>query len=119
MVRVNFRINDGIENYQILQFFKNIGYEYIKSQDNSISVEGEVILTDVFIKNTKSGRYHLHITFGEKYSGTEQYPQVKVFAHFDIKKHVNGKERHFFDRNERRNMNEMYRIDKKMKKAKL
>ena len=119
MVRVNFRINEGIPNHQFLHFFKDIGYEHIKSKDRSITVEGEPIFTDVFIRNTTKGRYHIYIAFGEKYSGTEHYPQVNVFAHFDIKKLVTGKERHFADRNERRNMDEMYRIDRKMKKAKL
>lgn len=119
MVRVNFRIKDGVENRQFLQFFEDIGYEHIKSNDTSIKIEGEVIPTEVFVRNTKNGRYHLYVAFGRKYSGTEHYPQVKVFAHFDIIKEINGQERHFADRNEERNMDEMYRIDKKMKKAKL
>ena len=119
MVRVNFRMNDEIRYHQFIQFFKDIGYEYIKSKDSSITVESEAILTDVFVRNTTKGRYHIYIAFGEKYSGAEPYPQVKVFAHFDIKKLVKGKERHFADRNEKRNMAEMYQIDKKMKKAKL
>ena len=38
---------------------------------------------------------------------------MKVFAHFDIKKQVNGRELHFADRNEKRNIDEMYRIDRK------
>ncbi len=43
MVRVNFRINNGIENNQILQFFKGIGYEHIRSNNKSIKAENEVI----------------------------------------------------------------------------
>jgi len=119
MVRVNFRTNEDVENHQIIRFFEDIGYEHIKSDDTTIKVEGIAIPTEVFLRNTKSGRYHLHITFGKKYSGTEHYPQVKVFAHFDIKKQVNGREFHFADRNEKRNIDEMYRIDKKMKKERL
>jgi len=114
MVRVNFRMNDGIENSQILQFFKDIGYEHILSDNKSIKVEGEIIPTEVYVRATQNGRYHLHIAYGNKFSGHIKFPQVKVFAHFDIKKMIRGKERHIPDRNEKRNLSEMYRIGKKM-----
>lgn len=119
MVRVNFRMNDGIENQQILQFFKDIGYEHIASENKSIKVEDEIIPTEVFVRNTQSGRYHLNIAFGNKYSGHIKFPQVKVFAHFDINKIIGGKEKHIPDRNEKRNLKEMYRIGKKIEAKKL
>ncbi|KKN64288.1 hypothetical protein LCGC14_0493330 [marine sediment metagenome] len=119
MVRVNFRKNYEIENEKIIKFFKDIGYEHIGSNNQTIKVEDEIIPTEVFVRNTQNGRYHLHVAFGFKYSGTERYPQTRVFAHFDIKKIVRGKERHFADRNEKRNICEIERIGKRMKEADL
>ena len=54
----------------------------------------------------------MHLAFGFKYSGTEKYPQVKVFAHFDIIRMVKSHEKHFADRTEKRVMKEMYKIGK-------
>jgi len=119
MVKVNLRKNYGIENSRILQFFKDIRYEHIGSNNKSIKVEDEIIPTEVFVRNTQNGRYHLHVAFGVKSSGTENYPQIKVFAHFDINKIIQGKEKHIPDSNEKRNMREMYKIDKKLIKARL
>jgi hypothetical protein len=119
MVRVNFRTNYGVEKSQVYQFFKDLGYEHIGSNNKSIMVEDEVIPTDVIIRKTNAGRYHLHLAFGYKYSGTEQYPQINVFAHFDIIKTHHGKEKHFADRAENRVIKEMYRIGEKMEEEKL
>ena len=116
MVRVNFRKNYGVEESRIYQFFKSLGYEHIGSNNKSIMVEDKVIPTEVFVRKTKAGRYHLHLAFGNKYSGTENYPQIKVFCHFDIIKVVHGREKHFADRMEKRDIGEMYRIDRKLKK---
>ncbi len=114
MVSVNFRQNDDITNQRVIEFFKKIGYEHIGKSNNSIKVEDDYLTTDIFIRKTQSGRFHLHVAFGKKYSGTENYPQVKIFAHFDFIKFKNGKERHYPDRNEKRSMREMYRINDKM-----
>jgi len=119
MVRVNFRIYDRVENQQIFQFFKDIGYEQIGTNNKSIRVEDEIITTNVFIRNTTNGRYHIYFAFGKKFSGAIKYPQIKVFAHYDIKKVIKGKARHYVDRNEQRNLREMYRISKKLKAAHL
>jgi len=71
------------------------------------------------VRKTKVGRYHLHLAFGNKYSGTENYPQIKVFAHFDVFKVVHGREKHFADRMEKRVIGEMYKIGRKLKKEEL
>ena len=110
MVRVNSRQNYGVENSQIIQFFKGIGYEHIGTNNKTIRVEDQIIHTEVFVRKTNKGRYHLHLAFGFKYSGTEKYPQVKVFAHFDIIRVVKSHEKHFADRTEKRVMKEMYKI---------
>jgi len=47
MVRVNFRKNYEIENEQIIKFFKDIGYEHIGSNNQTIKVEDEIIPTEV------------------------------------------------------------------------
>jgi len=74
MVRVNFRKNYGVEESKIFKFFKELGYEHIGWNNRSIRVEDKVIPTEVFVRNTKAGRYHLHIAFGFKYSG--KYPAL-------------------------------------------
>lgn len=84
MVSVNYRIVYGIENEKIIDFFKEIGYSYRRSNKKAVKVEVEYIPTEEFLKYTNSGRFHLFITFGKKNSGTEAYPQVKVFLHFDV-----------------------------------
>ncbi len=119
MVRVNFRKNYGVEESRIIQFFKDLGYEHIGSNNKSIMVEDKMIPTEVFVRNTKAGRYHLHLEFGYKYSGTEKYPQIKIFAHFDVIKVVHGREKHFADRKEKRDIKEMYKIGKKLKEEEL
>ncbi len=119
MVSVNFRVNYGIKKESILNFLKNIGYEHIGTNSTSIKVEDEYLNTDIFVRNTRNGRYHLYFTLGKKYSGTEDYPQLKVFLHYDIKKVIKGKEKHLHDKNEERNMREIYKIEKKIIKAKI
>ena len=119
MVSVNFRINYGIKKEEIFNSLRNIGYEHIGSKNTSIKVEDEYLNTDIFIENTKNGRYHLYSILGKKYSGTEEYPQLKVFLHYDIKKVIKGKEKHIHDKNEERNMREIYKIEKKLIKAKI
>ena len=119
MVSVNFRVNYGIKKEDILNFLKNIGYEHIGTNSTSIKVEDEYLNTDIFVKNTQNGRYHLYLAFGKKYSGSEEYPQLKVFLHYDIKKVVKGKEKHFHDKNEERNMREIYKIEVKIINAKI
>ncbi|MBA7533361.1 hypothetical protein ES705_25599 [subsurface metagenome] len=119
MVSVNFRLNYGIKKEDIFIFLKNIDYEHIGTNNSSIKVEDEYLNTDIFVRNTKNGRYHLHLAFGKKYSGSEEYPQLKVFLHFDIKKVIKGKEKHIHDKNEERNMKEIYKIEEKIIKAKI
>jgi len=119
MVSVNFRINYGIKKEVIFNCLKNVGYEHIGTNNSSIKVEDEYLNTDIFVRNTKNGRYHLHLAFGKKYSGSEEYPQLKVFLHFDIKKVIKGKEKHLHDKNEERNMKEIYKIEEKIIKAKI
>ncbi len=119
MVSVNFRINYGIKKLDIFNCLNNMGYEHIGTKNSSIKVEDEYLNTDVFVRNTKNGRYHLYFTLGKKYSGTEEYPQLKVFLHYDIKKVIKGKEKHFHDKNEERNIREIYKIEKKLVKAKI
>lgn len=114
MVCVNFRIEYGIKNERIIDFFKEIGYSYRRLNKKSVSVEEIFISTEEFIRKTNSGQFHLFISFGQKYSGSEGYPQVKVFLHYDIIKRINGKEKHIPDSNERRNLKEIYRIEKEM-----
>ena len=104
MVRVNFRKNYGIEESRIFQFFKGLGYEHIGSNNKSIMVEDKIIPTEVFVRKTKVGRHHLHLAFGYKYSGNKKYPQIKVFAHFDVIKVIHGHEKHFADRKEKRDI---------------
>ena len=119
MVSVNFRINYGIKKLDIFNCLKNMSYEYIGTNNNSIKVEDEYLNTDVFVRNTKNGRYHLYFALGKKYSGTEEYPQLKVFLHFDIKKVIKGKEKHLHDKNEERNMREIYKIEENFIKGKV
>jgi len=42
-----------------------------------------------------------------------------VFLHHDIKKVIKGKEKHLPDRNEKRNMDEVYRIEKQLLSEKI
>ncbi len=113
MVSVNFRINYGIEYEKIYDFFKDINYEHIGTKRDSIKVEEEYLKLEDFVRNTQNGRYHLQFSFGFKTSGTEKYPQLKLFLHFDFKKVRRGKEIHIADMNEYRNMNEIKKIEKK------
>ncbi|KKN36300.1 hypothetical protein LCGC14_0775030 [marine sediment metagenome] len=119
MVRVNFRKNYGVEESRIFQFFKDLGYEHIGSNNKSIMVEDKIIPTEVFVRKTKVGRHHLHLAFGYKYSGNEKYPQIKVFAHFDVIKVIHGREKYFADRREKRDIKEIYKIGKKLKEESL
>ena len=116
MVCINYRIEYGIKNEKIIDFFKEIGYTYRRLNNKAVSVEEIFIPTTEFIRKTNSGQFHLFISFGQKYSGSEDYPQVKVFLHYDIIKLKNNKEKHFPDCNERRNLKEIYRIEKEMAK---
>ena len=104
MVSINFRISYGISKEKIKNVLINIGYEYIGVNNEAIKVKDEFLNTEVFVRNTKNGRYHLFTAHGKKYSGTEEYPQLNVFLHYDIKKVIKGKEKHIADRNEKRNM---------------
>ena len=113
MVLVNFRINYRIKIPTINKVLKNAGYEYISESNTAIQVEDKYLNTEVFIRNSKNGRYHLFTAHGKKYSGSEEYPQLNIFLHYDIKKTIKGKERHIADRNEKRNMDEIYRIEAK------
>lgn len=114
MVRVNFRIEEGVKNEQILQFFKDIGYEHIGTKENSVKVEDDYITTEYFVRKTETGRYHIHLTFGKIYSGTELYPQSKFFTHYDLYKEIEGKKRQLIEENKQRNMDEINRIEKKL-----
>jgi len=114
MVCVNYRIEYEVKIEEIIDFFKEIGYIYRRLNNKAVSVEEIFISTYEFIRKKNSGQFHLFISFGQKYSGSEAYPQVKVFLHYDIFKIVKDKERHFPDTNERRNMKEIYRIEKEL-----
>jgi len=114
MVSVNFRIGYEIEHDRIIKFFKDFGYILKRTNMTAIRVEDEYIPTEEFVRCTQSGRFHLFIAFGQKYSGTELYPQVKIFLHYDIVKTIKGHIKHFPDRNECRNFREIYRIEKKL-----
>lgn len=94
MVSINFRINYEISKEQINKALKNCGYESIGVNNKAIKVKDEYLNTEVFVRNTKNGRYHLFTAHGNKYSGTEEYPQLKVFLHYDIKKIIKEKEIH-------------------------
>lgn len=94
MVSINFRINYEVRKEEINNSLRNSGYEYIGLNNKAIKVRDEYLNTEVFIRNTKNGRYHLFTAHGKKYSGTEDYPQLKVFLHYDIKKKIKGKEIH-------------------------
>jgi len=114
MVSINFRINYEVRKEEINNSLRNSGYEYIGVNNKAIKVKDEYLNTEVFIRNTKNGRYHLFTAHGKKYSGTEEYPQLKVFLHYDIKKIIKGKERHINDSNERRNMKEILKIENQL-----
>jgi len=111
---INFRINYEIEQENVIQMMQKMGYLYRGENNKALKIEDTPLLSHEFIRNTKKGRYHLFIVFGEKDSGTEDYPQAKVFAHFDIIKYKKGKERHFPDLNEKRVFREIYRIEEKL-----
>ena len=74
MVSINFRINYGISKEEINNALKNIGYENIGVNSKAIKVKDEYLTTEVFIRNTTNGRYHLFTAHGKKYSGSEEYP---------------------------------------------
>ena len=99
--------------------FKEIGYRLIETNNESIRVEDEVLTTDVFVRNSTGGRFHIYIAFGRKYSGVVKYPQLKVFAHHDIFKLIKGELRHIADKDEQKNMEEMFRISRKLRAAHL
>ncbi|MGV9141330.1 MAG: hypothetical protein ACOC1X_00165 [Promethearchaeota archaeon] len=117
MVCVNFRITYEKDRDDISQFFKNIGYKHRGVNKKSLKLEDQYLISDEFIRKTKKGRYHLFIHLGEKYSGTESYPQAKIFAHFDIRDTKKKQKRHFPDLNEKRIFREIYRIEKEMVKV--
>lgn len=118
MVLINFRLSSDYDQDKIISFFKEIGYTYRGINNKSIMKDGDYIEAHEFIKQKKKkkGRAHIYIEFGKKYSGTQKYPQMKVYGHFDIIKSVKGKERHFPDSQEGRIMGEVNFIAREISK---
>lgn len=119
LVCVNFALKVEWTKDKIFQFLKEFGYKYQGTNKTKIQKENEFIETEEFVKEYKNGRYHIFVAFGRKSSGTEHYPILKIFAHFDkyLKKdnqilHVSGG----FDNYD---MGEMYHIHYKLKAANL
>lgn len=119
MVRVNFRKNDGIEEGQIFKFFKGLGYKHVESNSETINVEDEIIPTEEFVRDTEAGRYYLNLAFGYKYSGNEKYPQINVFSRFGNKKLSTRREKRYTNPEDKRDIEEMYRIGRKLKEEEL
>ncbi len=86
MVSINFRINYGISKEEINNVLKNIGYENIGDNNEAVKVKDAYLNTEVFIRNTNNGRYHLFTAHGKEYSGSEEYPQLNVFLHSALEK---------------------------------
>jgi len=107
------------KKFVIKEFFQKIGYKNIRENTKEVLRGDEYIRTDEYIREINTGRYHLYIAKGQKSSGLIHYPTIKILGHFDIDKPKNGKPRHIWDKNERRITNEMYRIDKELKKVKI
>lgn len=118
MACFNFRLKNGWSKEKIIQFFQDMGYNYRDTNKKSIKKGNDYILTEEFIRNRIGGRNHIFIEFGRKFSGTH-FPRMKIYAHYDIIKIKNGKERHYPDKTEFRNIKEMHNIHKKLKSAKL
>ncbi len=119
MVCVNFRLKTVWKKDEIVEFFKDLGYVYRGTNKKSIKVEDKHVPTEEFIKRKQKGRNHIFVEIGHKYSGTSHPPQMKIYAHYDIIKIVKGREKHFSDRNEERNLKEINRIEKQLKFKKL
>ena len=107
------------KKFVIKEFFQKIGYKNIRENTKEVLRGDEYIRTDEYIREVNKGRYHIYVAKGHKSSGHIHYPTIKILGHFDIDKPKNGKPRHFWDKNERRIIKEMYRIDKELKKVKI
>ena len=117
MVCVNFRLKTQWDRSQIIDFFEELGYDYRRTNKKSIKIGTDFVHTEEFLRYSKNrkGRNHIFVKIGRKYSGKSHHPQMKVYAHYDLIKFVKGKEKHFTDKNEGRNIKEIDRIEKQLK----
>lgn len=118
MVQINYRIHYEIPSERILQFFKDIGYEYRGKNKKSIKKGDERVVAHEFLRTKGKGRFHIFVEFGYKASGTEPYPQAKLYAHYELVKNVRGHEVHIPIDDTHFEMEEMYRIHRKLKEHK-
>jgi len=118
MVQINYRIHYGIPSEILLQFFKDIGYGYRGKNKKSIKKGGERVVAHEFLRTEGKGRFHIFVEFGYKTSGTEAYPLAKLYAHYELVKNVRGREVHIPIDDKNFEMEEMYRIHRKLKERK-
>jgi len=117
MVHVNFRLESNWTEEKIFQIFQELGYIKKGFKKKEIQIEYKFIPTHEFVREKKNGRNHIFLFFGNKASGTEAYPQLKVYTHYDIYRKRKGKVVHIPSKNEERDVEEMYRIHRALKKA--
>ncbi len=115
MVSIDYRLHYGVEEQEVIELFKSIGYVYIRKKKKALKKGDKRFSAEEFIKLYENGRFHIFIEFSSKSSGTEAYPQVDVHAHYDYFRKKGEKDIHVTRRNIKRDMNEMYEIHKALK----
>jgi len=117
MVTVNYRIDKGIPEAQVIGFFEHLGYIHLGRKEKTVKKGNRFIPIEELIRTEDGGRYHLYIEFGHKRAGKKPYPQAIVHAHYDLILKKGDKWVHQGRHNIEMDMDEMYEIHNAMKRA--
>ncbi len=115
MVSIDYRLYYGVEERQIIDMFKSIGYIHLRRKKKALKKGNNWISAKEFIRINENGRFHIFVEFSSKSSGTEAYPQVDVHAHYDYFKKKGDKEVHITRKNILKDLEEMYNIHQALK----
>lgn len=115
MVSIDYRLDYGVIEQQIIEMFKSIDYIHLKKK-KALNKGNNWISAEEFIRINEDGRFHIFVEFSSKSSGTEAYPQIDVHAHYDYFKKKGDKEIHVTRKNIMKDLDEMYNIHGALKK---
>ena len=118
MVSIDYRLNYGVSEQEIIVMLKSLGYFHIGKKKKALKKGKNWIPTEEFVKIYEKGRFHIFVEFSSKSSGTEAYPQVDIHAHYDIFRKKGEKQIHVTRRNIHKDLNEMYDIHRALKEHK-
>lgn len=116
MVSIDYRLEYGVKEEQVIEMLKSIGYICIRKKKKALKKGDNWISAEEFIRINESGRFHIFVEFSSKSSGNEVYPQVDIHAHYDYFKKKGDKEIHVTRKNVQRDLDEMYNIHGALKK---